>query len=39
MPPRTTFEQARSFGIYTAWAIMNRRGDEVVDLAQTSLRQ
>jgi pyruvate dehydrogenase (quinone) len=37
MPPKITLEQAKGFGIYLAKAIINGRGDEVVELAHTNL--
>ncbi|UAK23314.1 ubiquinone-dependent pyruvate dehydrogenase [Sphingomonas nostoxanthinifaciens] len=37
MPPKTTLEQAKGFGIYLAKAIMSHRGDEIVELAQTNV--
>jgi thiamine pyrophosphate-dependent acetolactate synthase large subunit-like protein len=37
LPPKTTMEQAKGFGIYLARAIINGRGDEIVELARTNL--
>jgi pyruvate dehydrogenase (quinone) len=37
LPPKTTMEQAKGFGIYLAKAIINGRGDEIVELARTNL--
>ncbi|MBL6080296.1 ubiquinone-dependent pyruvate dehydrogenase [Belnapia sp. T18] len=37
LPPKTTFEQAKGFGIYLAKAIISGRGSEVVELARTNL--
>jgi pyruvate dehydrogenase (quinone) len=37
LPPKTTMEQAKGFGIYLAKAIVNGRGDEIVELARTNL--
>ncbi|USI74821.1 ubiquinone-dependent pyruvate dehydrogenase [Sphingomonas morindae] len=37
MPPKTTLDQAKGFGIYMAKAIMNHRGDEIVELAHSNL--
>src|SRR5919199_104766 len=37
LPPKTTMEQAKGFGIYLARAILNGRGDEIVELARTNL--
>lgn len=39
LPPKTTMEQAKGFGIYLAKAIINGRGDEIVELARTNLRR
>jgi pyruvate dehydrogenase (quinone) len=38
MPPTIDFEQAKGFGIYLVKAMLNGRGDEVLDLAKTNLR-
>jgi len=38
MPPTIDFEQAKGFGIYLVKAMLNHRGDEILDLAQTNLR-
>jgi pyruvate dehydrogenase (quinone) len=38
MPPTIDFEQAKGFGIYLVKAMLNGRGDEVLDLAKTTLR-
>ncbi|HXN17663.1 MAG TPA: hypothetical protein VN875_04970 [Candidatus Binatus sp.] len=32
------FEQAKGFGIYLAEAMLNDRGDEILDLAKTNWR-
>ena len=37
LPPKTTMEQAKGFGIYLAKAINSARGDEVVELARTKI--
>jgi pyruvate dehydrogenase (quinone) len=37
MPPSVTVEMAKDFSLYMVKAIMNRRGDEIVDLAKTNL--
>ncbi|HYZ22866.1 MAG TPA: thiamine pyrophosphate-dependent enzyme, partial [Rhodopila sp.] len=37
LPPKTTMEQAKGFGVYLAKAIINGRGDEIVELARTNL--
>ncbi|MGY2047808.1 ubiquinone-dependent pyruvate dehydrogenase [Methylobacterium sp. JK268] len=37
LPPKTTMEQAKGFGVYLARAIISGRGDEIVELARTNL--
>lgn len=37
MPPTITAEQAKGFSLYMARAVLNGRGDEVVDLAKTNV--
>ena len=37
MPPSIELKQATGFGIYAMRAIMNGRGDEVIDLARTNM--
>jgi pyruvate dehydrogenase (quinone) len=37
MPPLITVEMAMEFSLYLAKAIVNRRADEIVDLAKTDL--
>jgi pyruvate dehydrogenase (quinone) len=37
MPPKTTMEQAKGFGIYLAKAVLNGRGDEVLELARSNI--
>jgi pyruvate dehydrogenase (quinone) len=39
MPPKIQFEQAKGFSLYMLKAIINGRGDEVIELAQTNLRR
>jgi pyruvate dehydrogenase (quinone) len=39
LPPTIDFEQAKGFGIYLIKAMLNGRGDEILDLAETNLRQ
>ena len=36
MPPKIKMEQAKGFSLYMLRAIMNGRGDEVIDLAKTN---
>jgi hypothetical protein len=36
--PKTQLEQAKGVSVYMLKAIINGRGDEVVELAQTNLR-
>ncbi len=38
MPPKTTFDQAYHFGLFTLKAVMDGRAKELVDLARTNLR-
>ncbi len=38
LPPTIDFEQAKGFGIYLVKAMLNGRGDEILDLAKTNLR-
>lgn len=38
IPPKIQFEQAKGFSLYMLKAIINGRGDEVVELARTNLR-
>lgn len=35
MPPKITLEHARGFGVYMMRAILNGRGDELVEIAKT----
>jgi len=37
MPPTITPEEVRGFGLWLLRAVMNGRGDEVIDLAKTNL--
>jgi pyruvate dehydrogenase (quinone) len=37
MPPTITYEQARSFGLFMLKAVLNGRGDEIIDLARVNL--
>ena len=37
MPPKTTAEQVKGFSLYVLKAVMNGRGDEILDLARTNL--
>lgn len=39
MPPTVTFDQAKGFALYAMRTILNGRGDEIVDLAKTNIRQ
>ena len=39
MPPTISLEQAVGFNLYALKAIINHRGDEILDLAKTNLRQ
>ena len=36
MPPRIEAKQARGFSLYMLKAVMNGRGDEVIDLGKTN---
>ena len=37
MPPTITYEQAKGFGLFMLKAVLNGRGDEIVDLAKVNL--
>jgi pyruvate dehydrogenase (quinone) len=37
MPPTITFEEAKGFGIFMLKAVLNGRGDEIIDLARVNL--
>jgi pyruvate dehydrogenase (quinone) len=39
MPPKIALEQAKGFSLFLLKAIMNGRGDEVIELVQTNLRR
>lgn len=39
MPPKIQLEQAKGFSLYMLKALINGRGDEVVELARTNLRR
>jgi pyruvate dehydrogenase (quinone) len=39
MPPTIDFEQAKGFGMYLIKAMLNHRGNEIVDLVKTNLRE
>ncbi|NHI17902.1 ubiquinone-dependent pyruvate dehydrogenase [Microbacterium excoecariae] len=39
MPPTITAEQAKGFALYAIRTVLSGRGDELVDLARTNLRQ
>jgi len=39
MPPAVTLEMAKGFTLYMVKAVMNGRGDELIDLARTNLRR
>jgi pyruvate dehydrogenase (quinone) len=39
MPPRITAEMAKGFTLYMLKAILNGRGDEIIELAQSNLRR
>ncbi len=34
MPPRSTYEEAKGFGLFMLTVVLNGRADEVVDLAK-----
>lgn len=38
-PPTIDFEQAKGFGIYLVKAMLNGKGDEILDLVKTNLRE
>ena len=38
MPPKIELEQAKGFSLYMMRAILNGRGDEIVDLVRTNFR-
>ena len=37
MPPTISYEQAKGFGMFMLKAILNGRGDEIIDLARVNL--
>ena len=37
MPPTITVEEAKGFSLYMLRAVLNGRGDEVIDLAKANL--
>jgi pyruvate dehydrogenase (quinone) len=39
MPPSIDFEQAKGFGIYLLKTILNGRGNEILDLVKTNVRE
>jgi pyruvate dehydrogenase (quinone) len=39
LPPTIEFDQAKGFGIYLVKAMLNGRGDEILDLAKTNWRE
>ena len=38
MPPKLTLEQIKGFTLYATRTILSGRGDEIVELAKTNLR-
>jgi pyruvate dehydrogenase (quinone) len=39
MPPSLSFDLIRDFGIFMVKAVLNGRGDEIVDLARVNLKR
>jgi pyruvate dehydrogenase (quinone) len=39
MPPAITMEQAKGFALYAIRTVLSGKGDELIDLAKTNLRQ
>jgi pyruvate dehydrogenase (quinone) len=37
MPPTITYEQVKNFGLFMLKAVLNGRGDEIIDLARGNL--
>jgi pyruvate dehydrogenase (quinone) len=37
MPPTITLEQAKGFSLFMVKAVLNGRGDEIIDLAKVNL--
>lgn len=38
MPPKIQWAQAKGFSLYMLKAVLNGRGDEIIELATTNLR-
>lgn len=38
LPPKITLEQIKGFTLYAARTVLSGRGDEIVELAKTNLR-
>jgi hypothetical protein len=39
IPPKVTVEMAKGFTLYMLQAVLNGRGDEIIELARTNLRR
>src|SRR5699024_12342421 len=39
MPPSITVEQAKGFALYAIRTVLSGKGDELIDLARTNIRQ
>ena len=39
MPPKVTAEMAKGFTLHVLKAVLNGRGDEIVELARSNLRR
>ena len=39
MPPNITLEQAKGFTLYAIRTVLSGKGDELIDLAKTNMRQ
>ena len=39
LPPKTTFDQTKHFGLFLVKAVLNGRADELIDLANVNLRR
>lgn len=39
MPPKIALEQAKGFSLFLLKAIINGRGDEILELVETNLRR
>jgi pyruvate dehydrogenase (quinone) len=39
IPPRISVEQAKGFTLWATRSVLSGRGDEVIDLAKTNIRQ